>query len=268
MTRESKAAGQPAIRTTSTTTVRVEVLQVSDEQTVIGWTTGKPKLENPRLREQLGESMDPLLALGVDQTTELVFDDEFTLHAIRNLEEVIKLSQTAIDLLQKSLPDDKSAGESIPRVREMFSNPEAVQTIFIQKPGRYFLIYGWELEAGVPREVEMGLPSPFGGEPLPAIVTIELKPFQPTDAQLLVSYKQTLDKEGVKRLIADAMKKFAGDRPGLQVPTFDVEDSGEFKVNKETGWVEHAVVKRTTTADEGSQIEEFEFRVVAPPDSK
>jgi hypothetical protein len=268
MTRERKAAGQPAIRTTSITPVRVEVLQVSDEETIIGWTTGRSKLENPRLQEQLGENMDPLLALGVDQTMELVFDEEFTPHAIRNLDDMIKRCQTALDLLQESLPDDKAAAETISRVREMFSNPEVVQGILIQKPGRYFLIYGWELEPGVPREVEMGLPSPFGGEPLPATITIELKPIQPTDAQLLVSYKQTLDKEGVKRLIADAMNKFAGDRPGLELPTFNVEDSGEFKVNKETGWVEHALVKRTTTASEGSQVEEFECRLLAPPESK
>lgn len=270
MTRERKVAGQPARKSTSTTPVRVAVLEVSDEETIIGWTTGRSKLEDPRLQEQMREGMDPLLDLGADQTIELVFDEEFTPHSIRNLHDVIELCQKAIDLLQQSLPDNKAAAETIPRVREMFSNPEVVQSILIQKPGRYFVIYGWELEPGVTREIEMTLPSPFGGEPLPATVTIELKPFHPTDAQLLVSYKQRLDQEGVKRIIGDAMQKFAGDTPGQepQLPTFDVEDSGEFKVNKESGWVEHALVTRTTTANEGSQVEKFEFRVVAPPESK
>lgn len=270
MTRERKVAGQPSRKSTSITPIRVAVLQVTEEQTVIGWTTGRSKLADAGLQKQLGQGMDSLMDLGVDQTMEMVFDEEFTPHSIRNLDDMMQLCQKAIDVMEESLPNDKAAAETIPRVREMFSNPETAQSIFLQKPSLYFLIYGWELEPGVPREVEMTLPSPFGGEPLPATVTIELKPFQPTDAQFLLSYKQQLDKEGVKRVIGEAMKKFAGDAPGQipSLPTFDVEDSGEFKVNKETGWVEHALVKRTTTANEGSQVEEFGFRVVAPPESK
>jgi hypothetical protein len=177
---------------------------------------------------------------------------------------VIKLSQKAIDLLEQSLPKDRSAAAVIPRVREIFSNPDSVQTIMIQKPGRYFLVYGWELEPGEPREVEMSLPSPFGGEPLPAIVTIELKRFQPTDTQYVVHYKQKLDQDGVQRIIRDAAQKFAGDKlsPDRPLPKFDIDidDSGEFKINRATGWVEHALVKRATTSNDGAQIETFEFR--------
>jgi len=267
MTRERNVTGQPKTKGTGTTPVRVEVLNVADEQKVIGWTTGKPKIEDARLDARIAKTIDPMLELATDQTVELVFDEEFTPRSIRNLKQVMQISQKAIDLLEKSLPKDNTSAAVIPRVREMFSNPDSVQTILIQKPGRYFLVYGWELEPGQPREVEMSLPSPFGPEPLPATVTIELKRFQSTDTQYVVLYEQRLDEKGVQRVIRDAVQKFAGDKKLLdkQIPKFDVEDRGEFKINRATGWVEHALVTRVTTSNDGSQIESFEFRSVPQP---
>ena len=264
MTRERNVAGKPPTKTVGTTPVRVEVLDVTDKQTVIGWTTGKPKIEDPRLDAQNAKNVEPWMELATGQTVELVFDEEFLIHSIRNLNQVIELSKKAIDLVQQSLPKDEKAAVIVARMREMFANPDTVQNLAMQKPGRYFVVYGWELEPGKPRKVETSLPNPFGTDPLPAEVTIELKPSQPADQQYVVLYKQKLDQEGVQRIIREAVLKFAGDKlpPGQQFPKFDVDDSGEFKINKSTGWVEHALVKRATTSNDGSQTETYEFRSI------
>ena len=228
----------------------------------MGWTVGRAKIEGPRFNPQVAAATDPLIELVANQTFELVLNKEFTPTAIRNIEDIMALSQKMVDTMEKTLPDDAAKAAVIPRVREMFSNRETTQNLMLQQPGRYFLVYGWELEAGQPREVEMSLPSPFGGEPLPAKVTIELKPWQEADEHYVVTYRQDLDEPGVQRLIQDAMKKFAGDKaiPADQMPQFDVQDRGEFRVNQVTGWVDHAVVTRTSRSDGGSQIDTLEFR--------
>jgi hypothetical protein len=259
MTRERNDVGRPATKDSGTTPVRVEVLDVADKQTVIGWKLGRAKVEAPD--EQVKKDLDPLLDLFAGQTIELVFDEQFTAHAIRNLDQIIQLSQRTIAALEKTLPKDQAA-VVIPRVRKMFADPNTVQTVMLQKPGTYFNVYGWELDVGEPRKEEMALPSPFGGGPLPAMVTVELKPFKPTDTHYVVSYKQDLDPQGVERAIRAWVQQVAPEKyaPGAPLPKFDVRDTGEFKINKSTGWVEHAVFKRTRTHDEGSQIETYEFR--------
>jgi hypothetical protein len=264
-TRERQIPGQQPTRGSSTTPVRVEVLDVADDQTIIGWSTGKPKISGDRFNKQVAKAVDPLLDLAADQTIELVFDDEFTPRSIRNIDELVRFSHKALDLMQKSLPNDEATAAVIPRVRELFNNPESAQNIFMQKPGRYFLVYGWELEPGKPRVEEVSLPSPFGPDPLPGTVTIELKPHQPDAAHYNVLYKQEFDKEAVRQLIQSVAQRFAGDRldPDRPLPTLDVTDEGEFKVNRHTGWIEHARVVRTSRHDQGVQIDTSDFRVVS-----
>jgi hypothetical protein len=264
VTRERTVAGRPPMKATATAPVRLEVLEVADDHTVIGWTPGKAELNDARLEQLMAEQFDPLLKLGADKTLELVLDEEFTPLSIRNVEQVIDTSRKAIDLIEQSLPDGETSAAAAAGVREMFANPDSLQTIMIQKPGRYFIVYGWQLEPGEIREEEMELPSPFGGEPLPATVFIELKPFKQDDAYFVVSYSQKLDQTGVQRVMRDAMQKFANDKfpADKQLPKLDVRDDGEFKISRATGWVEQARIQRTTSSDEGSQIETFEFRVV------
>lgn len=261
-TRERSVKGQPATTGSSTTPVHLEVLAASDDETVMGWTIGRAKIEGPRFNPQVADVTDPLIDLIADQTIELVLDEQFTPAAIRNLDHMMALSQKMVGELEKTLPDGEAKAAAIPRIREMVSNRETTQNLMLQQPGRYFLVYGWELEPGQPRQVDMLLPSPFGGEPLPAQVTIELMPWNDADEHLVVAYRQDLDQAAVQRLIQDAMKKLAGDSPipPDQFPKFDVQDRGEFRINRSTGWVDDAVVTRTTRANEGSQIDTLEFR--------
>jgi hypothetical protein len=262
-TREKSVAGQPASKTVAVTQVRVEVLEVADKQTVIGWTTGRAKLENAPLDKRMANEIEPLLDLFADQTVELVFDAEFTPRSIRNLDAMIQLSEKIIGRLQHTLRDHELAAQTIPRLREIFGKPDVLQSMIIQKPARYFLAYGWELEPGKQREVEMSIPSPLGGEPLPAVLSIELKPFQPTDNHYLVLYRQTPDHAGVQRYLRDYLRKISGDTttPDQPLPKLDFGDSAEFKINRKTGWVEHATVRRTITSDDVTQIETVTFRL-------
>jgi hypothetical protein len=260
ITRERNDVGRPPSKNFGTTPVRVHILDTADKQTVVGWTLGKPRVNAP---QDITKELDPLTDLFAGQTIELVFDEHFSAHSIRNLDQMIQLSKRTLAAIEKTLPKEQSA-IVIPRVRQMFADPNTVQSVMMQKPGTYFLVYGWELDPGDPRQEEMSLPNPFGGDPLSATVTIELQPHQPADTHYIVHYKQDLDPAGVERTLRATMQRIQGDKysPDMALPKFNIQDNGEYKINKANGWVEHAAFKRTKTYDNGSQTDAYEFHHV------
>jgi hypothetical protein len=261
-TRERTGPGQPATKGNSITPIHLEVIASNDTETVMGWTFGRTTVEGRRFNPKTAAVTDPLIDLVAGQTLEIVLDEAYTPVELRNLDDIMVLTKKMVDVMDKSLPEDPAKAAAIPRVREMFSNASTTQSIMLQQPGRYFLAYGWELEPGLPREAEMALPSPFGGEPLPAKVTVELKPIQDANEYYVVTYRQDLDQVGVERVIRETLQKLAGDKPipPDQLPQFDVQDRGEFHIHRATGWVHQAEVTRTTRGKDVTQIDKLEFR--------
>jgi hypothetical protein len=159
-TRERTGPGQPATKGSSITPVHLVVLASDDTETVLGWTVGRTTVEGQRFNPKTAAITDPLVDLVANQTLEIVLDEEFTPVALRNLDAIVALTKKMVDVIEQNLPDDPAKAATIPRVREMFSNADTTQTLMLQQPGRYFLAYGWELEPGLPREVDMTLPVP------------------------------------------------------------------------------------------------------------
>lgn len=265
-TRETKRPGQAASKHSGATPIHIKVLESKGTETIVSWTFGRTRVNGKGMDEEMAARINPLLSLNEGKRLELVFDDELTLRSIRNVEEVMEMTQKSLDALVKTLPKHVSS-EIVPQVREMFSNPETVVSLLIQDPGRYFLVYGWELAPGVPRREEMQLPNPFGGEPLPANMTLTLEPYQPQESQLVVKFKQELDKEAVSSFTKSMMKKAVELRKDeeLELPKLEIADTATYTINRTTGWVERASVVRKSTAAGGSRTDIVEFRI-APPE--
>jgi hypothetical protein len=247
-TRDPKVTKNPAIP------VQIRVIDAGKE-TVVEWKAGAP-----HINEAAGKPVfNPASTILENQSVEVVLDESSQPTSVRNLDELMKSTATAIDQLEKSLPKDKANEAIISHFRKSFGNPVTAERLALYRSGRYFLPYGRRLVPGEPITQQKDVPTNYSAQPLPMAITIELKRFKPTDTHYVVTYEQVVDQE---RLPVGMRSN--GQRPGIGVllpgsPRFNMIEHGEFRINRATGWVEHAKVEHTVISNESTHSELIEF---------
>jgi len=266
--REQRRGDEQPLEAAVTTPVRLEVLEVADNRTVVSWTTGRSEIENADVLTRL--SADPWLELTDGKTREFVFDGEYNYLELRNVEQVIKDVSEGLDTIEAQMPPDGAA--FMRQARSMWTDREWVRVMMADRPLRYFLPFGWELIPGVPRREEALLPNPFGVAALDSVVTLELMSFTADDATYTVKWGQRISAKAAKRFSTEVVEKLIGGEPPPEfheLPPPDIRDDAEFEVDRDSGWIRVATVRRTTTLLDMSRIDTYEFRltkaVLTPP---
>ncbi len=257
----------------STTDIKIEVIQADNHGFVMSWTFGEPKLEGPG-----GVAQHPLIKRMVQLVTGTKFllevDKSGSLKGVKNWEEIKKLTSQALEMMMKeSLPeglDKDKAGAFRSMVESMLATKEQIEQLCTREAELFFLPFGKKLASGQPLDYEVNLPNPFGGEPLPGRGRFDLKTYDKSSGQAVITRTQTISPEAMKRFLEDLVKKATeqlGQPPATATmpKTITIEDSSEIVINVPSGWIESVTLTRTTKVDGAVQIERQELRRTALP---
>jgi len=207
--------------------------------------------------QQLSPAQSKALGLTHDDlksTAEFVLDEQYNIVGIRNWEELRDKANTMTSnlmdaMVEQGLSDPETATQAKVAMVKLTSTEAGVHSIYAKRISTYLLGYGWELTEGEPLVQEVSLPNPFGGEPLPAIITTKLDDDPETPNLIEYTYEQALESEPAAALIRDALlligipdnEELAEHLRGVQIT-----DTMEWSYDESRQLVAHATFERIT----------------------
>ena len=175
----------------------LEVLQADDEGFVLAWEIGETlfslSTDNlPRLDELQELSM-----------LRIVYEAEPTgeYRRIRNLDELARQMDEIIDLLVEI---GGMGSDDAKTTREILSDDQVLETIFTQDILLLHSLYGSSIDTAEPTIGETLQENPFGGEPFPATITVEIVTTQDAFGCVVALFTVAPDPEHFFAAILDA----------------------------------------------------------------
>lgn len=171
-----------------------------------------------------------------------------------------------IGMMQKSLPKnvDDSTKMLLQKTYDMFSTKEAVEGTLIKDVQLLHSAHGYEYSTkGTTNKTT--IPSPFGTDPIPSLVTIRITEIRPSQNYFRLTVNQQIDKEGALKMIRDFIKKMgvASDKDveeGLKVfKNFEVTNNSDYSITISSGWISRLFSSKTVVTGSSRQVESYLF---------
>ena len=183
---------------------------------------------------------------------------------IVNLTEIQQYMNTSLDVIISEYENNPDLAPAMNQVRAIFSSKEAIEQLVIRDIQLYHSVYGSEYILNEEYSGETLLPNVLGGDPFPAIITVEMTKLIPYRNYAKFVMKQFVDPDKVMESIQNFTKEMAeksgGSAPDNQpLPKMDIYDYNEFEAQLETGWLSRAYYRRTVEADEAKIVESYEI---------
>lgn len=245
----------------ATTDVRVEVISTGDQETVFGWEYVKTHLP-PQLNTD--ERTKRLLKLSDGLRIEMAYDAQFNAQGVTNLNQVMKGMEAIWQELSADMDGTPEEEATKNQLKATILNPQFVEQTMSQKPAIYFRVFGWALEPGQPIEQEIQLGNPLGGNPLPAHLKTELKPFADNDEVYHIRLDQAFDQDAVGDFILELMQQYVPPEQQDKFPkdmVFDMQVVTEYQVDRETGWPVRVEMVKTVTVIGATQVERIVYEL-------
>jgi hypothetical protein len=260
--------GVVQLEISSRTPVDIRVLEKIDDGYVLQWTFGETVIDSGSTAAN--PTMDAFLNLGNGMSVEYEVDQWGSPTKVINWEEIKTTMESALNEIISGLEKQGLNQEELIQIRAlvepMFSSQEQIETFATQEILVYHLVYGWPpFESSTPLAYDDILPNPFGGEPFPSVGQIELADYESGMGKATINWSQKLDPESARQIllqtltdIATAMGSDPPNENDLLVP-FVIEDSGEFVVDSNSGWVESVDQVRKIEIGPSSRVESLIF---------
>ncbi len=190
----------------------LEMKRQADSPTILLVTLDINDQMTPKQASTLGLTLDDFRT-----TAEFLLDEEYNLVELRNWELLRdkgnKIATKLTDARVKAgLVEPEQAELAKSMVTDLSSTHDGVFFMYSKRVAPYFLGYGWVLPQDEPITYETALPNPYGGEPLPASITIQLNDDPETPDLIEFQHTQSLDQEKAAALLLDFFQRL--DAPG------------------------------------------------------
>lgn len=260
-TRNKSKAGKTGSDVTSTTDVKITVIDASSTGYLIGWQLGETKLNDPKLSANpIFQSTSNMLN-GFELLLEVSSDGSIL--GIQNWKEVQNRSNAVVEELISFLKDNSALSDTqiaqfTQQIKSMYSTREQIVQLTTREAQVFFFTLGKRYRLAEPIAYELNLPNQFGGEPFPAYATLELESLDTETNLAKVVWEQYLDEAESSRIMLNTMtalaKSMGQPAPSKsEIPDIEVSDIGEFKIEASSGWIQQLEHTRTTTTGEDSQ---------------
>ena len=171
-----------------------------------------------------------------------------------------------IGMMQMSIPRnvDDSTKMLLQKTYDMFSTREAVEGTLIKDVQLLHSAHGYEYSTkGTTSKTT--IPSPFGTDPIPSLVTIKITELRPKQDYFHLTVNQQIDKEGALKMIQDVIKKM-GVASGREVEegmkvfkTFEITNKSDYSITISSGWVGRLFSSKTAVTGSSRQVESYLF---------
>lgn len=259
-----KTQGQQVVlNTTTRTDLDIEVLGTDDDGSVLAWTLGATRFDDPKQADNpLVRLMSELLK---GQRIVLELDSQAAISGVRNWNELKESSANRMQAIVAELNtagfDQATIAKLQTQVASMFATKQQVEQVCTREAQMFFMALGIEVAPSEPLEYADSLPNPLGGEPFPSRAQFALKAVDRASDRASVTWTQTVPPDDARRIMEATLRNLAA-RLGRPVPdeerlrSLSIEDSAEFVLEMSTGWIDRFTHVRTTRTDGDAQEDE------------
>lgn len=255
-TKERYKNGQLGSRGSSTCMIDFLVADATENSYTIHWKYGNIKLSETSPNPQV----DKLSKLTEGITLVYQTDEMGTFKELLNWKEVQKIVYDAVDSVGRQV-NKGEMNAILSQLKNVYASKESIEQIVIRDVQLFHSLYGGDYVLKQKLVADTELPNFLGGEPFPAILTIEMTELKPRDKYCKVQILQTINKEKATKLISDFVEKLsAGKSKETVIPAIGISDFNEFEVELNKGWVLRAFYKRIAEAENIKNIETYEIK--------
>ncbi len=255
-TKEKYKNGQLNSNNSSASIIDISIVDATEKSYTINW-----KYSNIKVNDQQANPLVQKLAKLSEGLVVIYKTDE--MGTFKELVNWKKLQNSVYDALDKIAKEFNSpqVDAALNQVKSVYSTKESIEQIVIRDVQLFHSLYGGEYKLKEKIVSETQLPNFLGGDPFPAIVTIEMTELKPKDNYCKIQILQSIDKAKATKVISDWVEKVSdGKSKETKMPTINIDDFSEFEVELITGWVTRAFHKRIVEADDTKNIETYELK--------
>jgi hypothetical protein len=267
LTSERHDTDPPIRKGGSRAVVTIEVIDRLDTGWVLRWTIGQTQLDAPGADNPFVERFQRMTE---GWAIELVTDADGLPVNVRNLSEIVQESTRVKDELlafaTKGLPEDQAA--KLRQNLDAMYTPEAIVRNALEKPQLLFMFTGRALSPGQSEEYETSLPSPLGGDALPARGTWTLRAADEKTRVATVEWAQVVDPDKARSSFLEAFRKM-GMPQDAELPSVEIKDLGTFHISLQSGWPVKVAHERVSKVGPKGRVDRTTFnRLDTQPSSQ
>ena len=252
-------AGSVARASTTYTNFEITVLKKYEHSYLISWLVEDTSVA--------GANAFELKFLNLMQGVRLEYEisNSGELLNIANLSDVQNEMFDVISQIIKAMIASGEMGEQQAKIfeqhlRGLYESGEQLEQLISRDIRMYFLAHGFEHSLDEHIKYKEDLHNPYGGSAFPTSGKFILEDLDFKTKQATITFSQSLDTKTSKKVITETTKRISeqSGKPTLlllDVPEFVVTDSGQIKLNLETGWLESLTSTRNTNLAGDAQIE-------------
>jgi hypothetical protein len=245
-------------KSTSRTTVEIQVLEENDSGYKMQWKWGKVTFDDAV--QASNPIVQKFAKLQEGLTIKFRIDEAARIEEVENWEELRDYLLKGLDIIKDEcraiMPEDELL-KMTNQMRSMFTSKDQIRIFCIGDIQLYMAAIGQELDPSKPFEYEDKIANPFGGEPLPTKGKFFLKAGDEKSGNVVVIWEQVFDSDKALKAIAEGMGKMTPEPENArremlsQLKDFSIEDRGEYLINEYSGWIEKMSHTRTTKTGGG-----------------
>ncbi|MEO6135521.1 MAG: hypothetical protein ABIP35_10235 [Ginsengibacter sp.] len=169
-----------------------------------------------------------------------------------------------IKMMEFSLPKkmDSTAIKILAQSKAMFNSKSMVETALIREIQLFYAPYGYSFnKKGMSAAAE--LPNPFGGAPLPAVITSTITNLNPQQDNFTLVISQDIDKNGAQKFFeeffkrADLPNEKAKEEAKKVVAGLEIKDYSEYQFIPSIGFPKRISFKRTVKSGDKTNTDSY-----------
>ncbi len=254
--RTREDARRPEANGTSTTLIEIRVLAAGADGFRVRWSTGKTKLSaGQQFPAAVMALQDQVSAMQLE--IELSADGEY--RRLVNNKDVVGKMGAMMDQLLPTITKDAAEQKNM---RQLMS-PEVLLASAEADAKTYFGLYGMQLKVGEKASVPLTQPFPLSpGQTVAAQFTVVMA--KADDKTALLRSETNYEAASLKTAMSEMLKKAGVPEAAIdQMPPLELQDEGEYEVDRKTGTIAKMYTVRRIKA-EGivGRMDRREFRLL------
>jgi hypothetical protein len=241
----------------STSAIEITVVDATDKSYILNWKCTAIKLNNNEIKDPFFQKLLTLTE-GINfkyKTSEL---GEF--QELLNWVEVKNSVYAIIDNLGKQFKNDV-VETALAETKKLFNSKESIEQVILKDVQLLHTLYGGEYTFKQKVQANTELPNFFGGDPFPAILTIEMTELNKGKNTCRIHMSQSLHKTKLTKELSKWMEKM-GKPPDSKLPEIYMEDNYDFQVELIKGWMSKAISIRIAETDDLKNVETHELKKI------
>ncbi|MBN2584803.1 MAG: hypothetical protein JXL80_17195 [Planctomycetes bacterium] len=246
----------------TTSLLDAEVLEAGAEGYVVSATLRKTRFEGAEAERA---AANPMVKATMDMWSSvplhLKLSPQYAVTGLANYEAVRKMFDAFVEKMLASVEIEAEKKEQVrSAMAQLVSSEGAAAQVVSREVALYFSFTG-DFEGGADAApADVLLPSPFGGDPIPAKCTTRVEPAGANSQGPVIVRETTMDSEALaafmKRFIDDMGRKIGKEpQADAPLPKMTIKDTARVLVDPKTQWPQEVQWQRASTTGPGKRFD-------------